>query len=108
MGKREKTANPHRGEVALVIDGRARRLRLSLGALAGLEARMGAENLAALVARFEGGTFRAGDLIALIEAGLEGAGEKCPDLASAEIEGGPVAAAQAAGRLLALTFAGPR
>lgn len=97
-----KVANPHRGEVALVLGGKVHVLRLSLGALAGLEARLGADSLTALVARFEGGTFRAGDILALLEAGGAPAGK----LASEPVEGGPLEAARVAARLLRLTFAG--
>ena len=99
-------ANPHRGEVTLVIDGRRRCLRLTLGALAGLEARLGAGGLVALAERFEGGQVGAGDLIALIAAGLAGAGEPAEEaeIAAAEIEGGAVAALEAGLALLAGAF----
>lgn len=102
-------ANPWRGEVELVVDGEARVMRLTLGALAELEARLGADSLVGLVERFETGGFRVGDLIALLAAGLGGGSWKVTeaDLAAARIEGGPVGAAQAASRLLRLTFALP-
>jgi hypothetical protein len=98
--------NPHRGEVALEIDGETRVLRLSLGALAELEASLETGSLLELVERFESGRFRAHDLIALLAAGLKGAGEAVPDLAAAEIAGGAAGAAKAAARLLALSFGG--
>lgn len=41
-------ANPQRGEVAAVLDGEERVLCLTLGALAELEARLGAGDLAGL------------------------------------------------------------
>ena len=99
-------ANPHRGEVVLVIDGRARRMRLTLGALAGLEARLGAGGLVALAERFESGAVGADDLIALLAAGLAGAGETAAEaeIAAAEIEGGAVAALEAGLALLAHAF----
>ena len=99
-------ANPHRGEAVLVIDGRARRMRLSLGALAGLESRLGAGGLVALAERFESGAVGADDLIALIAAGLAGAGEDVAEaeIAAAEIEGGAVAALAAGLALLAHAF----
>jgi len=99
-------ANPQRGEVALVIDGRARRLRLTLGALAALEARLDAAGLIGLAERFEGGTVGAADLIAVIAAGLAGAGEETDEaaIAAAEIEGGAVAALEAGLALLAAAF----
>jgi len=99
-------ANPHRGEVVLTIDGRARRMRLSLGALAGLEARLGAGGLVALAERFEQGRVGAGDLIALLAAGLAGAGDDLSEaeIAAAEIEGGAVAALEAGLALLGQAF----
>ena len=95
--------NPLAGEVALVIDGRRRVMRLTLGALAGLEAELGAGSLAALVERFEGRDFSTRDVLALLRAGLRGGGEEV-DPAEAAIEGGPVAAAKAAAELLARAF----
>jgi Phage tail tube protein, GTA-gp10 len=102
-------ANPWRGEVELVIDGRARVMRLTLAALAELEARLDAESLVDLIGRFESGAFRVRDLIALIVAGLNGGGWRVAesDLVAATIDGGPLAAAEAAARLLKLTFSVP-
>lgn len=102
-------ANPHAGEVALVIDGEARRLKLTLGALAELEGALGADSLLALVERFETGRFSARDVMALVLAGLHGGGHPLAarDLLAAEIEGGPMAAARAAGLLLARAFTVP-
>ncbi|MCB1390233.1 MAG: gene transfer agent family protein [Rhodobacteraceae bacterium] len=99
-------ANPHAGEVALVLDGQRRVLKLTLGALAELESALGAESLVALVERFESGRFRARDVMALILAGLHGGGHPLPAAAllSAEIDGGPVEAARVAGLLLARAF----
>ncbi|WP_415011066.1 gene transfer agent family protein [Amaricoccus sp.] len=93
----------------IVVDGKARVMRLTLAALAGLEARLGTESLVALIERFETGAFRVGDLISLLCAGLNGGGWRIAerDLAGADIEGGPLAAAQAAARLLKLTFSLP-
>lgn len=102
-------ANPYRGEVELVVDGEPRVMRLSLGALASLEERLGEGSLMGLVGRFEEGTFRAGDLVALLAAGLKGGGWDVSEeaLRAARIEGGPVGAARAAGALLRVTFAVP-
>ncbi len=101
--------NPFAGEVALVVDGVARTCRLTLGALAEAEAGLGGESLVALVERFETGAFTARDVMALVVAGLRGGGwaVTADDLARAEIAGGPVAAAQAAGLMLARAFALP-
>ncbi|WP_093030964.1 gene transfer agent family protein [Roseovarius azorensis] len=102
-------ANPWAGEVALVIGGEGRVMRLTLGALAELEVGLGAGSLVDLVTRFEGGAFSTRDVLALIVAGLRGGGWRGAeaDLLSAEIEGGPLAAARAAAELLARAFALP-
>lgn len=99
--------NPWRGEVEIVIDGEARAMRLTLGALAELEATLGEDSLVALVGRLETGQFSSRDVLALIVAGLRGGGwqGRAGDLVAAEIEGGPIAAAKAAALLLARAFA---
>ena len=93
----------------LVIDGEARALRLTLGALAELEARLKAESLMDMIGRFETGGFRVADLIALLTAGLNGGGWRISEaeLLARRIEGGPLAAAQAAAQLLKITFTVP-
>ncbi|MBD3679596.1 MAG: gene transfer agent family protein [Rhodobacteraceae bacterium] len=102
-------ANPYTGEVRLMIDGEARVLKLTLGALAELEAEMEADTLVALAERFESGRFSTRDVLALICAGLRGGGWQGgpQDLLTAEIEGGVMGAARAAGLLLARAFALP-
>lgn len=102
-------SNPYTGEVALIIDGERRVLKLTLGALAELEGALKADSLVALVERFESGAFSARDVMALILAGLHGAGQAATadTLLRAEIEGGAVEAARVAARLLALAFALP-
>lgn len=92
-----------------MIDGERRVLKLTLGALAELEAELQEESLMALVERFEKGAFSGRDVLALITAGLRGGGwgGTAGDLLSSEIEGGPIGAAQAAGQLLARAFATP-
>lgn len=101
--------NPHAGEVALVIDGQSHRLRLTLGALAELEAAMGEDSILGLVERFEGGRFSSRDVLALIVAGLRGGGWQggAQDLTRAEIEGGLHGAARVAAELLARAFTPP-
>ena len=101
--------NPWTGEVTLVVDGRARVMKLTLGALAELEARLEADTLVAMIERFEAGAFSTRDVLALIVAGLRGGGwdVSARDLLAAEIEGGPVAASQAAAELLARAFVVP-
>ncbi len=99
-------ANPWAGEVALVIDGNRHVLKLTLGALAELEAGLETGTLIELVERFEGGAFSTRDVLALIVAGLRGGGwqGQPADLLSAEIAGGPLGAARAAAELLARAF----
>lgn len=101
--------NPHASEVAVVIDGERHVCKLTLGALAELEATLGEDSLVALVERFEAGRISSRDVLALIVAGLRGGGwaGTASDLVSAEIAGGPVAAATVAAELLARAFAPP-
>ncbi|NVO27771.1 gene transfer agent family protein [Donghicola sp. C2-DW-16] len=102
-------ANPWAGEVTLQVNGVPVVLKLTLGALAGLEARLGADSLVGLIERFEGGAYRTADLLALIHAGLQGGGWHGTEaeLAQAEIAGGFAYAAAVAARALALAFAPP-
>ncbi len=102
-------ANPWTGEVTLTIDGTPHVMKLTLGALAELEAQLGEDTIIGLVERFESGAFSSRDVLALIVAGLRGGGWQggARDLLSAEIAGGPVHAAQAAGQLLSRAFATP-
>lgn len=101
--------NPWTGEVALVIDGQRRVLKLTLGALAGLEQALETRSLIELVERFEGGGFSSRDVLAVVVAGLRGGGTEVAsaDLLQAEIEGGPMAAARGAAELLARAFMMP-
>jgi hypothetical protein len=102
-------ANPWEGEVAIRLDGSRHVMKLTLGALAELEAAMQADTLVALVGRFEAGNFSTRDVLALIVAGLRGGGwtGETSDLLTADIEGGPVEAARLAGQLLTRAFAFP-
>ena len=101
--------NPWTGEVALVIDGQERVLKLTLGALAGLEHALEVGSLGELVERFEAGAFSTRDVLAVVAAGLQGGGAELSrsDLLQAEISGGPMAAARAAAELLARAFMMP-
>jgi len=107
--RRKPMANPWTGEVALVIDGQRHVLKLTLGALAELEAGLENGTLVDLVERFESGRFASRDVLRLIVAGLRGGGWRgsAHDLLSAEIEGGPMGAARAAAELLARAFMAP-
>ena len=98
--------NPHRGEVALTINGDPIRMRLTLGALAELETQLETGSLMELAERFESGRVSASDLLALLEAGMRGAGNDCPvgSLADAEIDGGAIGAMRAGLALLSAAF----
>ena len=103
------TGNPWAGEVALVLDGQRHVMRLTLGALASLEAALSAEGLADLIARFEGGGFATRDVVAVLLAGLRGGGwgGSAQALLDGEIEGGAMGATRAAAALLGRSFALP-
>lgn len=100
--------NPHRGEVAVVVDGRTHAARLTLGSLAALEAELDEASLIGLIERFESGRFASRDVLAVLVAGLRGGGwqGEASDLMTAHVEDGPVAAARAAAELLARAFHG--
>ena len=102
-------ANFHRGEIAALIGGEELTLCLTLGALAELEARLGAGDLAGLGERFAGGRISARDLTAILGAGLRGGGQAIgdDDLARLAIEGGLRGAAEIVARLLRATFGEP-
>ncbi|MBI1217477.1 MAG: gene transfer agent family protein [Rhodobacteraceae bacterium] len=102
-------ANPWAGEVALLLDGRRHDCKLTLGALAELEAELATGTLIELVERFEGRRFSTRDVLALIVAGLRGGGWQgtAADLRTADIGGGPVEAARVAAELLARAFTLP-
>jgi hypothetical protein len=99
-------ANPYAGEVVIVLDGQRHVAKLTLGTLAELEAALEAGSLMELVERFETRAFTTRDVLALVVAGLRGGGWQgtAADLRTAEIGGGPVAAARVAAELLALAF----
>ncbi|EAU40128.1 hypothetical protein FP2506_11247 [Fulvimarina pelagi HTCC2506] len=101
-------ANRRRGEVPAVIDGTERRLCLTLGALAELEAAFEADNLAALAARFDTGRLSARDLTIIIAAGLRGSGEpvSADEVSAMRFEDGVAGAARIAVELLTAAFGG--
>jgi hypothetical protein len=101
--------NPYAGEVALVLDGRRHVAKLTLGALAELEAALETGSLVDLAERFEAGRFSTRDVLALVVAGLRGGGwqGQAADLMTAEIAGGPMEVARVAAALLARAFALP-
>jgi hypothetical protein len=100
--------NPWRGDVALAVDGRSYDLRLTLGALAELEAALESGSLVEMVERFESGRYSSRDVLAILRAGLKGGrADPMPDLEHGEIEGGPMRAAQVAAQLFVRAFALP-
>lgn len=99
-------ANPIAGEVELVINGEPHTCKLTLGALAELEASLETGTLVELVERFESRNFSSRDVLALIVAGLRGGGwrGRAEDLLTAEIPGGTLGAARVAAELLTRAF----
>lgn len=95
-------ANRMRGEAALVIDGRERRLCVTLGALAALEAAFDADAFAGLGERL--GRLSAAEMLTVLSALLDGEGEPLTpaQLAGACIE--PAEAARAIGEAFRLAF----
>jgi hypothetical protein len=100
--------NLHRGEIEAEIGGVRRRLVLTLGALAELEAAFGAEDLVALAERFGGARLKACDLVRIIAAGLRGGGEQVSDdeVAHMAVSDGAPGYVRIAGALIAATFGG--
>lgn len=99
-------ANRYRGEIEAEIGGVRRRLVLTLGALAELEAAFGADDLAALAERFGTGRLSARDLTRIIGAGLRGAGDNMSDddVAAMDVRGGAAGYVRIAAELIAATF----
>lgn len=100
--------NKHRGEVTATFSGKPYRLVLTLGALAELESQLKVGNLMAMAERFSSGKLSAYDLIALIGAGLRGAGHDLNDTLVAHLthEKGAAGFATIASELLSITFGG--
>lgn len=100
--------NLHRGEIEAEIGGARRRLVLTLGALAELEAAFGADDLVALAERFGSGRLRARDLTRIIAAGLRGAGDDVSDddVAGMTAADGAAGYVRIAADLIAATFGG--
>ena len=103
-------ANPFQGEVALTMNGERHVLKLTLGALAELEAGLETDTLVALVERFEGGKFSSADVLRIVVAGLRGGGGwkgGYDDILTAEIAGGPLEAARVGAELISRAFTVP-
>lgn len=100
--------NTHRGEIEAELGGSPRRLVLTLGALAELEAAFGADDLVALAERFGAGRLKSRDLARIIAAGLRGAGESVSDddVARMAVADGAQGYVRIASALIAATFGG--
>jgi hypothetical protein len=100
------SANRRRGEIFAELDGKPRRLCLTLGALSELEAAFAADDLSALVERFSHGRLSALDMVRIIGAGLRGAGEDVADgaVGAMQSEGGAAGFAAIVADLLTTTF----
>lgn len=101
--------NRYRGEVALMVEGRALPMRLTLGALAELEAAFAVDSLTALGERFVGGRLSARDVTRILYAGLRGGGGGLSEaeVAALAFDGGLNGAIAAAIALLDATFSAP-
>lgn len=101
--------NPQRGEIEAILDGHPRTLCLTLGALAELESTLATPDLVALAERFETGHLSARDAIAVIGAGLRGAGgsETDADVAAMRLDGPASQAMTITAALLAAAFEAP-
>jgi hypothetical protein len=99
-------ANRQRGEIEATLDGRKWTLCLTLGALAELEAALGAGDLLSLATRFEAGKLSAADAVRVLGAGLRGAGNDVDDAAVARMraEGGAPGYVAIVAELLGATF----
>lgn len=101
-------SDPRRGDVVLMLDGRAHRLRLTFGALAELETALDAPDLTGLAARLADGRLAARDLIAILACALRGGGQAMSDtdVAALPIAGSLPQVVAAVGRLMEETFGG--
>jgi hypothetical protein len=101
-------ANALRGEVEFTIAGTSHALVLTLGALARLEDDLGADGLAGLAERLADGRLSAGDALAVLSAGMAGAGQAVSrDALGAMIPASALGEARTtAAALLAASFGG--
>lgn len=99
-------ANAHRGEIEAELGGTRYTLCLTLGALAELETALGADDLLALTERFGKGRIAARDCVAIIGAGLRGAGHEVSDeeVARMTADGGAAGFVAIVSKLLNATF----
>ncbi len=99
-------ANRIRGEISAQLDGRTWTLVLTLGALAELEDAYGCTSLAELLERFSAEKLSATDMIALLGAGLRGAGNDVSNdqVAMMQAPGGVAGFAAVTADLLSAAF----
>ena len=83
--------NPFAGEATLMLDGVPHPAKLTLGALAELEAALATGSLVDLISRFEAQRFSTRDVLALVVAGLRGGGWQgtAAGLLRVDVGGGP-------------------
>ncbi|MBA4227721.1 MAG: hypothetical protein C0456_13925 [Hyphomonas sp.] len=93
-----------RGETVLTVDGRARRVCLTLGALAEIEGALGCRTMAELELRMR--ALSAADLMIVIAALLRGGGEADAAARIGELDVAPGAAARAVAEAFRLGLAG--
>ncbi len=93
-------ANPYRGEVALKVDGKTRKFKMTLGAIAMLEDRLKTKSSREIFERFAQAKYTADDLINVLECAYYGANNDYLDIADCVIEGGAKAAAETAMELI--------
>ncbi len=101
--------NPYRGEIEAILDGKAYKLCLTLGALAELELRLGAKDLLDLTSHFEKGQLSAQDVIYILCAGLKGGGHDIPPetVSQMQTKGGASGFIEIVKKLLEATFLVP-
>jgi hypothetical protein len=98
--------NRHRGEIAAELDGRQWNLCLTLGALAELETHFGVADLGDLAGKLGSGRLSAGQMTAILAAGLRGGGHDVSDAEAARMRCGDGIAGMAriVADLVAVTF----
>lgn len=96
--------NAARGETALAVGGRARRVCLTLGVLAEIESALGCRTMAELEVRMR--ALSAGDLMIVIAALLRGGGEAETAARIGELDVAPGAAARAVAEAFRLGLSG--
>ncbi|MEQ8746949.1 gene transfer agent family protein [Pyruvatibacter sp.] len=102
-------ANRHRGEISAVLNGELHTLVLTLGALAELEDAFGGEDILSVAEKLRSGRLSARQCVAIIGAGLRGAGQQIADddVARMTTDGGVTGFVRIISELLTATFKPP-